>query len=48
MSATAQRYYIGINNLERARGSINELSFTGNSPESFAAVLQSALREPTL
>jgi hypothetical protein len=48
MSATAQRYYIGINNLARARGSINELSFTGNSPESFGALLQSTLREPTL
>ena len=48
MAAAAQRYYLSINDLARARGSINELSFNGNSPESFAALLQSALREPTL
>lgn len=48
MPATAQRYYLSIGNLARARGSINELSFQGSSPEGFGALLQSALREPTL
>ncbi len=48
MATSAQRYYLTIDDLARARGSINELSFNGNSPESFAALLQSALREPTL
>lgn len=48
MPASAQRYYLSINDLARARGTINELSFNGNSPESFAALLQAALREPTL
>ena len=44
----AQRYYLSIDDLARARGRINELSFQGNSPEGFASLLQSALREPTL
>lgn len=43
-----QRYYLSIDNLAKARGQINELSFQGNSPDSFAALLQTALREPTL
>jgi hypothetical protein len=43
-----QRYYLSIDNLAKARGQINELSFQGNSPDSFAALLQAALREPTL
>lgn len=43
-----QRYYLSIDDLARARGKINELSFQGSSPESFAALLQSALREPSL
>jgi hypothetical protein len=43
-----QRYYFSIGDLARARGQINELSFQGSSPEGFAAMLQSALREPTL
>jgi hypothetical protein len=45
---SVQRYYLSIDDLARARGQINELSFQGNSPDSFAALLQSALREPTL
>jgi hypothetical protein len=45
---STQRYYLSIDDLARARGQINELSYHGNSPESFAALLQSALREPTL
>lgn len=45
---STQRYYFSIDDLTRARGQINELSFQGNSPESFATLLQSALREPTL
>ncbi len=45
---TQQRYYLSIDDLATARGEHQELSFQGNSPESFAATLQSALREPTL
>jgi hypothetical protein len=45
---STQRYYFSIDDLTRARGQINELSFQGNSPDSLAAALQSALREPTL
>lgn len=48
MPVTVQRYYLSINNLAQARGSNKELSFSGNSPDSFAADLQAALREPTL
>jgi hypothetical protein len=48
MAATAQRYYLSIDDLARARGSIDELSFKGGSPENFAAQLQAALREPSL
>jgi hypothetical protein len=43
-----QRYFLSIENLAQARGQIDELSFQGNAPESFAAQLQAALREPTL
>jgi hypothetical protein len=43
-----QRYYIVVDNLARARGPVGELSFTGESPDAFAAQLQSALREPSL
>lgn len=46
--AATQRYYISIENLTKARGEFNELSFHGTSPDSFAALLQEALREPTL
>jgi len=45
---STQRYYFSIDNLTQARGQISELSFHGNSPDSFAAQLQAALREPTL
>ncbi len=47
MSA-AQRFYLTIDNLAEARGAFNELSYHGTSPDSFAALLQDALREPTL
>ncbi len=43
-----QRYMFVIDDLPRARGESNELSFHGDSPESFAALFQQALREPTL
>ncbi len=43
-----QRYLFAIDDLLRARGEINELSFDGESPQSFAELLQKALREPTL
>jgi len=46
--AGIQRFYLGIEDLPRARGTIPELSFQGESPESFAAALQDALREPAL
>ena len=45
---SAQRYFLGIEDLKSARGAISELSFQGASPESFAAELQAALREPSL
>lgn len=43
-----QHYYIVIDNLGQARGSVGELSFTGESPDDFAAQMQSALRETSL
>jgi len=43
-----QRYYLSVENLSQARGPIGELSYQGNSPDSLAAALQSALREPSL
>ena len=43
-----QRYMFVIDDLLRARGESSELSFHGDSPESFAALFQQALREPTL
>jgi len=46
--AGAQRFYLSIDDLAHARGTIGALSFQGDSPESFAAVLQSALRDSTL
>src|SRR5690349_23948847 len=48
MMAARQRYFLSVDDLARARGSIATLSFQGGSPEGFAAQLQSALREPTL
>ena len=45
---TTQRYFITIDDLPRARGESHELSFHGGSPESFAALLQDALRTPSL
>jgi hypothetical protein len=46
--AGAQRFFIGIDDLSRARGPIAALSFQGDAPDSFAAALLSALREATL
>jgi len=46
--ATPQRFTFSIDDLVRARGESQELSFQGDSPESFAAIFQDALREPTL
>jgi hypothetical protein len=48
MAAGAQRFYLGIDDFARARGSVDALSFHGDSPEGFAAQLQAALREPAL
>ena len=45
---STQRYFISIDNLTKARGESNELSFQGGSPESFAQMLQEALRTPAL
>ena len=46
--AGAQRFFIGIDDLGRARGPNAALSFQGDSADAFAAALQSALREPAL
>jgi len=46
--ATVQRYIFTIDDLPKARGESHELSFQGGSAESFAALLQQALREPVL
>jgi hypothetical protein len=46
--AGAQRFFIGIDDLARARGANAALSFQGDSADSFAAALQAALREPAL
>ncbi len=43
-----QRYYLSVDDLPRARGPEPSLSFDGDSPDAFAAVLQSALRSPAL
>ncbi len=43
-----QRYYIVVDNLAKARGEVGELSYTGESPNDFAAALQAALRGPDL
>ena len=48
MAAGAQRYFLGIDDLSRARGSTDSLSFRGDSPEALATELQAALREPAL
>ena len=46
--AASQRYFFSVDDLARARGQIEALSFQGGSPEHFAGALQAALREPTL
>ena len=45
---TVQRYIFSIDDLPRARGESHELSFQGGSPDTFAALLQQSLREPSL
>lgn len=47
MSST-QRFIFSIDDLPKARGESHELSFQGGSADSFAALLQQALREPSL
>lgn len=44
----AQRYYLSIANLAKARGPDPDLSFQGTSPQSFATALEEALRKPIL
>lgn len=44
----AQRYYLSIDDLARARGQTPSLSFQDESPDVFAATLQAALRQPQL
>lgn len=44
----AQRYYLTIGNLAKARGPDPDLAFQGSSPQSFAEALQTALRQPVL
>lgn len=46
--AGAQRFYLGIDDLQHARGTIASLSFSDESPDSLASALQAALREPDL
>jgi hypothetical protein len=46
--AASQRYFFSIDDLAKARGQIEALSFQGGSPEHFASTLQAALREPSL
>jgi hypothetical protein len=46
--AGTQRFFLGIDDLSRARGKDATLSFQGDSPQTFAAILQSALREASL
>ena len=43
-----KRYYLGIDDFSRARGSDPELSFDGGSAESFGAALLSGLRDRAL
>lgn len=44
----AQRYYLSVDDVSHARGPEPSLSFSGDSPEAFAAALQDALRTPAL
>src|SRR5277367_6519861 len=44
----AQRYFLSIDDLAKARGQIDALSFHGESPQAFGAALQAALRDPSL
>lgn len=46
--SSAQRFFLSIDDLSKARGESADLSFTGSAPESFATALTAALREPTL
>ena len=48
MAGSPQRYYINIDDLSKARGENAQLSFSGASPDSFAAALEAALRTPSL
>jgi len=48
MASGVQRYYLGIDDLRHARGSNEQLSFRGDSPDSLANELQEALRTPAL
>lgn len=48
MSAAAQRYYLGIDELATARGADPALSFDGVSAARFGEVLQHALRSDEL
>ena len=48
MTASKQTFFIVVPDLAKARGQVPSLSFSGDSAESFAVQLQSALREPNL
>lgn len=45
---STQHFFITIDDLPRARGSEATLAFDGESPQTLAAALQTALREPAL
>ncbi|TAH46807.1 MAG: hypothetical protein EYC71_02770 [Gammaproteobacteria bacterium] len=44
----AKRYLISIADISASRGSIEQLSFHGDSPEFLARAFETALREPSL
>ena len=46
--ASAQTYFLTIDDLANARGTDPSYAFDGVSPETLASVLQAALREPGL
>ena len=46
--ASIKHYFITIDDLGRAQGNEPSLRFNGESPETLAAQLQAALREPAL
>ena len=46
--SSRQRFFISIDDLQKARGDISSIAFHGVSPDAFAEALQTALRDPGL